>query len=314
MGDGTKIQWTEATWNPVRGCSRVSAGCEHCYAEGVARRFAGPGQPYEGLVRIGKDGKPKAQWNGTMRFVPEHLADPLRWTRPRRVFVNSMSDLFHEGLAMDRIARVFAVMALAERHTFQVLTKRAERMRAVLSHESFWGSVIASAEELCRIHPTPDAPSDFGAWADFDVWADLVRENKRLPNVHLGVSVEDQDAANARLISLARTPAERRWVSYEPALGPVRFDRIERLDGGEFNALPTLHWIVIGGESGHRARPFHVQWAWDTIAMCRAWEVPVFVKQLGANVIGPHGPVALRDRKGGDMSEWPDGLRVREWP
>lgn len=117
MGDATGIEWTDATWNPIRGCSRVSEGCRHCYAERVAWRFGGPGQPYEGLTRNGR-------WTGEVRVVESAMDQPLRWQRPRRIFVNSMSDLFHPALGLDVIDRVFAVMRAAPRHTFQVLTKR----------------------------------------------------------------------------------------------------------------------------------------------------------------------------------------------
>ena len=117
----TSIAWTDETWNPLRGCSRISEGCRHCYAETMAARFSGPGQPYEGTIRNGR-------WSGNVRIVPEKLGDPLRWTRPRMVFVNSMSDLFHDNVPNEFIAAVFGVIAAAPRHTFQVLTKRPARM------------------------------------------------------------------------------------------------------------------------------------------------------------------------------------------
>ena len=132
MADKTGIEWTDATWNPIRGCTRVSEGCRHCYAEEVARRFSGPGLPYEGLVRIGQDGEAKAQWSGVIKFVEEALLQPLRWKRSRRIFVNSMSDLFHPGVTDEMLDRIFAVMALCPQHTFQVLTKRPERMLAYM--------------------------------------------------------------------------------------------------------------------------------------------------------------------------------------
>lgn len=127
MADGSGIEWTDATWNPIRGCSRVSEGCRNCYAETQAVRYAGEGGPYHGLLRLDGNGKPKAQWNGRIMKVPHHLDDPLRWRKPRRVFVNSMSDAFHEKLTNEDIAQIFAVMACAPQHEFQVLTKRAHR-------------------------------------------------------------------------------------------------------------------------------------------------------------------------------------------
>ena len=324
----TSIEWTDKTWNPVRGCSRVSAGCSHCYAEGVARRFAGPGQPYDGLVRIGKDGRPKAQWNGTVRFVPEHLADPMRWKKPRRVFVNSMSDLFHEALTFEQIAAVFGVMSSAPQHTFQVLTKRPERARAFFDWLRHPGA--ADPHATCVWHAmamTPWRPA--GAY-DHEWPAPLGGGPWPLPNVWLGVSVEDQATADERIPTLLQLPAAVRWVSYEPALGPVDFARVRVPDAPSPPSHATvlhafrgfgsrLDWIVVGGESGPGARPFDLSWARWTIEQCRAAGVPVFVKQLGAVPRGPrvgawNEPLQLRDRKGGDPSEWPEDLRVREWP
>ena len=129
MGDKSKIEWTDATWNPVRGCSVVSEGCRNCYAMQVAARFSGEGQAYEGLAYRNSSG---AHWTGKVRLVEEHLEDPLRWKRPRRIFVNSMSDLFHESLDEIDIGQVFGVMALAKQHTFHVLTKRPARMLSIL--------------------------------------------------------------------------------------------------------------------------------------------------------------------------------------
>lgn len=348
MGDGSAIEWTEATWNPVRGCSRVSEGCRHCYAEGVARRFAGPGQPYEGLVRLDAQGRPKSQWNGTVRSVPEHLGDPLRWTRPRRVFVNSMSDLFHEGLSFEAIAAIFGVMAASPRHTFQVLTKRPARAR------EFFAWIAEEAEDLAAA--IGEAPPSGSAcptacamfvgrhlvppvfYAELAVgnagWRNVMRAPWPLPNVWLGVSVEDQATADERIPVLLEMPAALRWVSYEPALGPVDFWQFLSVadSNGELSrprvnedGAPALGWIVVGGESGPGARPFDVWWARSTIEQGREAGVPVFVKQMGARVVAPvtdpeatnYGerlPLRLRDRKGGDPSEWWESVRVREYP
>ena len=143
--DGGGITWTNITWNVVRGCSRVSHGCERCYAERIAARFSGPGQPYEGLARRTTDG---GRWTGEVRLVPELLDAPLRWKKPRRIFVNSMSDLFHEALPDEAIDQVFAIMALAPQHCFQVLTKRAARMRAYFAEEWRWVLVEGSAQKI----------------------------------------------------------------------------------------------------------------------------------------------------------------------
>jgi len=204
MSTATKIEWTDATWNPLRGCSRVSAGCVNCYAETMANRFSGPGQPYEGLVNH------KGRWNGKVQLVEKHLDDPLRWEKPRRVFVNSMSDLFHEAVSDDAIMRIFAVMALAKQHTFQVLTKRPERMQRMLTDMTFWGGVVGVAHEVAN-SPCATATVE-----------DAIDESDRaLSNVWLGVTVENQAAADERIPLLLQTPASVRFLSMEPLLGPV---------------------------------------------------------------------------------------------
>lgn len=325
------IAWTEQTWNPVRGCSRVSEGCRHCYAERVAARFSGPGLPYEGLAkRVGGE----ARWTGKVVMVPEHLADPLRWKRPRRVFVNSMSDLFHEALSDEQIDQVFAVMALAGRHTFQVLTKRAERMRDYMQRTAR------------RIEPLEVAARALGYTLKFEGL-----DGKQyglvpwpIPNVWLGVSVEDQKTADERIPHLIGTPAAVRWASYEPALGPVDFRaKCEQCSGlgrmygptweekdswpcrkcdgsGRAPRMSALDWIVVGGESGPGAREFKASWARSTVAQCRAAGVSVFVKQFGSRSTfdeqTEHGDwlCAKITGKGGDPTEWPEDLRVREYP
>lgn len=289
MSTNTSIEWTEATWNPIRGCSRVSEGCRNCYAERVAARFSGPGQPYEGLAKWRTIGGPECavathperepQWTGEVRFIEERLTDPFRWSKPKRIFVNSMSDLFHEKVKDEWIAEIFSIMARTPQHVYQILTKRPERMRQ---------------HGRCNCYSKP------------------------LPNVWLGVSVEDQKTADERIPPLLETPAAVRWVSYEPALGPVDFRFSDR-----------LHWIVIGGESGPGARPFDIQWARDVIAQCKAAGVPCFVKQLGSAPVSVADKIShkgyrehipdglyrfLNDRKGGDPREWPEDLRVREYP
>ena len=333
MGRESSIEWTDATWNPSRGCSRVSKGCEHCYAESVARRFSGPGQPYEGLVRLDRDGKARAQWNGVVRMVPEHLADPLRWTRPRRVFVNSMSDIFHEALADEDIDTIFAVMLLAPQHAFQVLTKRPERMREYLSSPSLYERILRAAEPLRADRP--------------ELMSVAISDQTRLPApwIWLGVSVEDQATADERIPHLLACPAAVRFVSYEPALGPVDFHRPYRIameEAAGYGLDPTLfraasggglgvQWIIVGGESGPGARPFDLAWARSAVTQCREAGVACFVKQLGAQPIAvpmegpyprttaggdtwPAQPIRLRDRKGGDMREWPEDLWVRDVP
>lgn len=296
------IAWTDETWNPLRGCSRVSAGCRHCYAEAMAARFSGPGQPYEGLAIMKSDGP---HWTGKVVLAEDKLTEPLHWRKPRRVFVNSMSDLFHESVPDEWIDRIFAVMAhpAASRHTFQVLTKRPKRMLHYMTH-----GARGRIEGLLL----PMITGEEGAYSLRDSWP--------LPNVWPGVSVENQQTADERIAELQQTLAAVRFISYEPALAAVDFSQL----------LKGIHWLICGGESGPSARPFDVAWARQTIAQCMAAGVACFVKQLGSH---PHDGLrclaqwmdgcgaqrwsrrdALRDRKGGDIAEWPSDLRVREWP
>ena len=315
----TTIEWTDRTWNPVRGCSRVSDGCRFCYAERQAVRQKNGA--FRGLVESTPAGP---RWTGAVRLVPEHLADPLKWRKPRRIFVNSMSDLFHEALSDADIDRVFAVMALAPQHTFQVLTKRPERMR----------------EYMNRLAKFPDGLSHLTNAAKAD-GRHIYRLAWPLPNVWLGVSVEDQATADARIPHLLATPAAVRFVSYEPALGPVDFKVApvsQWPDGSRWmpNAKEWddwkywmhrdhgIDWLIVGGESGPGARPCDVAWLRSAVAQCKAAGVPVFVKQMGARPFERHdrectgrfvdAPLRLRDRKGGDIREWPEDLRVREFP
>lgn len=284
------ISWTDETWNPVRGCSRVSLGCggPHgqggCYAERLAIRFSGPGQPYEGLVKSTPNGP---RWTGKMILVEPALDLPLRWKRPRRIFTNSMSDLFHENLPFESIDAVFAVMDRAQQHTFQVLTKRPARM----------------LEYCSQINGRP------------------------LANVWLGVSVEDQATADERIPLLLRTPAALRFVSYEPALGVVNFSKWLRMKGHTRELCPMcgIDLVICGGESGPHARPCEIAWLRSSIAQCRATNTAIFVKQVGASPVWGdetsslgralrEGGYQLKDRAGADPSEWPEDLRVREFP
>ncbi len=313
MGTSTGIAWTDATWNPVRGCTRVSEGCRNCYAEKIAARFSGHGQPYAGLAT-----RSPHRWTGKVALVPEKLDEPLRWRKPRRVFVNSMSDLFHEGLSFEDIDQVFAVMALCGSHTFQVLTKRLERMREYLlsrSHSAaYWNAAVPSGWSL--------------------EFQGVILARFPLPNVWLGVSVEDQQTADARIPILLDTPAAVRFVSYEPALGPVDFRRW--LGGSLDPTLPPaviadrwgklgLAWVIVGGESGPKARPCDIAWARGVRDQCRAAGVAFFMKQCGARPVFSEeasalgralrdGGYKLRSRSGDDPSEWPEDLRVREFP
>jgi protein gp37 len=369
------IEWTDVTWNPVRGCSRVSEGCRKCYAERVAARFSkddlsnnnAGDQPFYGFAIQTESGP---RWTGKVELIESKLEEPLHWKKPRRVFVNSMSDLFHESLPDWAIDRVFAVMALCPRHSFQVLTKRAERMLAYFAPGKFRDCLVASAASAFSTSVSPFAlPSE----AIFD--ARRVARGEKwqinawpLPNVWLGVSVEDQATADERIPLLLQTPAAVRFVSYEPALGPVNLTpylghRTYRCkcgwhetqldltpEGRDWRCLkcfstcqefPALDWLICGGESGPCARPFDLAWARSARDQCKAANVPFFLKQLGAAPIihrrdewpvqarpgqfqifsmnepqiYPRQIVHLRDKKGGNPSEWPLDLQgCREFP
>lgn len=283
MSAGTKIEWTDATWNPVTGCSKVSPGCKHCYAERMAKRLAGRcGYPADDHFRV--------------TLHPDRLEEPLRWRQPRWVFVCSMSDLFHPDVPVEFIAEVFDVMACATAacgkrhrheeecwtgpaHTFQILTKRPERMRQVLAEElpNYVGHYWPGDRPLC-------VSMDAGAWP--------------LPNVWIGTSVENQEAADERVPSLLATPAVVRFVSCEPLLGPVdlrphfpQTDYCPAHDYGDPGYPPAecayckhhpgLDWVIVGGESGPDARPMHPDWVRSIRDQCQAAGVPFFFKQWG---------------------------------
>lgn len=317
---GSSIEWTEHTWNPVRGCVKVSPGCANCYAETFAERWRGvKGHAYE----QGFD----------LRLVASKLDEPLRRRKPTTYFVNSMSDLFQEGVPDEFIDRVFAIMAMTPRHTYQILTKRAGPMRAYLSDPQRPAKLDQALEWAIGI-------ADQG-WMCF-----VQRDGTHgypLPNVWIGVSVENQHFADERIPLLLDTPAAVRFISAEPLLGPIdlRSMDVERADLEDFYVIDALtgrnrdmgrpcrdiqhlDWVIVGGESGPGARPFDLEWARSIVAQCKAGRVPVFMKQLGAvpvnAVLGPVNPVnlrtvgSIRDRKGGDMAEWPEDLRVRQMP
>lgn len=234
MGDRTSISWTDSTWNPVSGCSHVSPGCEHCYAEKLSHRFRWTSQPW--AAQHAKE---------NVRLHEDRLEQPGRWMRPRRVFVCSMGDLFHERVADEFIDRVWAVMRRAGWHTFQILTKRADRLKGYLEHAEW------------RIHKlAPPAPPRHWYYASDWRWP--------LPNVWVGVSVEDQRRAEERIPLLLQVPAAVRFVSCEPLLGPLDLTNIDGLNAftGEWTHYdengelcthdegPGLSWVIVGGESG----------------------------------------------------------------
>jgi len=258
----TSISWTDKTWNPVRGCDKISAGCQHCYAYAFAERFRGvPRHPFE-------------QGFG-LRLVPEKLAEPIRLRKPSMIFVNSTSDLFHEGVPAAYIRQIADVMMQTPRHTFQVLTKRSERMRELLNSPDFQDVAEAT-------------------------------------NVWWGVSCEDKKSGVPRIEHLRQAQVRNRFVSAEPlleCLGDVM--------------LQGIHWLIVGGESGCKARPFDCAWAENIQRQCIEQGVAFFMKQLGARPVERGTKLTIlnenrrKDGHAGSFEAWPASLAtlcVREYP
>jgi protein gp37 len=249
-----------------------------CYAEKIAGRFSGPGLPYEGLATRGKNG---ARWTGVVRLVPEALAAPLRWRAPQRIFVNSMSDLFHEELSDEHIAAVFGVMAACPQHTFQILTKRAERMRRWFG----WMDRFAkSANGRGTTHTAACLALAQPLCAHRELRRDTTAIMSRpwpLPNVMLGVSVEDQQRADERIPHLFATPAAVRFLSCEPLLGSVDLRRHLEAQVHEFQCPPDygLKWLIAGAESGVGARPMNLDWIRSLRDECVEAGIAFFFKQ-----------------------------------
>ena len=267
MADKTGIAWTNATWNPITGCTKVSQGCKHCYAEREWGRLSVNPKAVSYFGRAFTD----------VACHEERLDQPLRWRKPRMIFVNSMSDLFHESVPDAFINQIFAVMALANQHIFQVLTKRPERMLD-------WFATGYNNRE----HEVGHAMREIAAAHGFDVAG--IREWP-IPNVWLGVSAEDQETADARIPILMQVPAALRWVSAEPLLGPIDF---EEVPVGMFGPLrpyqasvttfnQRINWVVAGGESGFgsNVRPMHPDWVASIQEQCEQAKVPFFFKQWG---------------------------------
>lgn len=286
----TGIEWTDETWNPTTGCDRVSPGCENCYAETMAKRLKKMGSPaYQ------EDGDPRTSGPGfKLQMHEDRLDQPLRWTRPRRIFVDSMSDLFHPDVTDEFLAEVWAVMSMAEEHTFQILTKRHARMRGVVGHPMF--KLMVNAARMRRGVPVlPDSRRDDGTYA----WP--------LTNVWLGVSVEDQERADARVPHLLETSAAVRFLSCEPLLGPVDLRlnfRTDRDDMTSPKRRELLHWVIVGGESGPDARPMHPDWVRSLRGQCVDAGVPFFFKQWGA--WAPASVVDGGTAAGSAMHSWPE--------
>ena len=280
----SKIEWTDETWNPVTGCDKISAGCKNCYAADIAKRF----------------------WSdrkfSDIEFHPERLEQPLRWRKPRMVFVNSMSDLFHESVTDEQLDRIFAVMALAENHTFQVLTKRPHRMRDYFRRFSdraveYGGErwlIDYIAEGIVGDHELRDGKYQHQKMRGFP-----------LPNVWLGVTAENQRAADERIPTLLHTPAAVHFVSFEPLLEPITLDVRHQFQ--------DISWGIVGGESGPKARKCAIEWIEDLVERHSDYGVACFVKQLGSKptLAGERYPA---QGKGGDMSQWPESIQCRFFP
>lgn len=342
----TGIQWTDETWNPVIGCRRVSEGCRNCYAEKRARRIVacqrglGNRHDYEDVVKMDDVGKPRPRWNGSAKFLRRRLDEPLRWRKPRKVFVNSMSDLFHEDISFEQIGAVFGVMAASPDHTFQILTKRPERAREFfewLDEERMRERGIAQAPNRVTTlidHAHDKLPDGVGTPKATLRKARIVARRKGddtadawpLPNVWLGTSCEDQETADERIPQLLQCPAAVRFVSAEPLLAAVDIRRRWIDDSWTTTHGNQLDWVIVGGESGPDARVCELGWVTDIVEQCSDASVPVFVKQLGsrplarlrgasAALCGPSSWIPPYSHpKGGDPDEWPERLRVREFP
>lgn len=354
MAETSKIQWTDATWNVITGCTLVDDGCRHCYAATLAATRLKNHPSRKGLARLNAAGE--AKFTGEVRFNDDWLTQPLRWRRPRRIFVCAHGDLFHEAVPDGWIDRVFAVMALAPRHVFQVLTKRPARARDYLTGAGLIRGANGRAARIIAIAVAMQR-------------ADLLPDGWPLRNVWLGTSVSDQASADARIPDLLACPAAVRFVSAEPLLGPVDLRNLRRYNPrgeswidamrglvtrGQYLArspsecsfatstqcippeLPRLDLVIVGGESGTKARPMRLGWARAIKDQCASAGVACFVKQLGRSAImdrgdavqpcalgagwealepgGPLGLVRFCDSHGGDMAEWPPDMRVRQMP
>lgn len=323
MADHTHIEWTEATWNPITGCSVTSPGCTNCYAMKLAGTRLRDHPSRAGLTRMSKASSSSSEavgrkgtpvWTGEVRFNEQWLDQPLRWKRPRMIFVCAHGDLFHESVPDAWIDRVFAVMALCPQHTFQVLTKRSARMRAYIAGIDNGGEHLVG-EGWRGALIEGEAQSFWHARTGDNSVSEWLAVHLPLPNVWLGVSVEDQARADERIPDLLATPAAVRWLSCEPLLGPVDLTTLHHDGITNIDALRGMHgvaqpmlaecdkidWIVAGGESGRRARHMHPNWARGLRDQCAAAGVPFFFKQWGEMIYAPE-----RDLHGFKRSDFVD--------
>lgn len=267
MGAKTGIEWTDSTWNPLLGCQRVSPGCVNCYAESLSGGRLSNQVGYRDVVAGGR-------WNGESAFAgPDRLLDPVRWSRGRRIFVCSMSDLFFAQHKVEHVAEVFAVMAASPHQTFQVLTKRADRMHGMLADPAVSGSGLRALalEAARRLHEGTPMKAHAAA---FDRAIARIELHWPLRNVWVGVSAESQEWLDKRLPHLMDTPAAVRFLSCEPLVGPITLPPEALLEGG-------VDWVIAGGESGNGSRPMHPAWARELRDQCTAAGVAFHLKQWG---------------------------------
>jgi protein gp37 len=298
MADTTKIEWTDATWNPITGCTVLTPGCTNCYAMRLAGTRLRNHPSRRGLTTMTKAGP---VWNGKVRLNDFWLDQPLKWKRPRMIFTCAHGDLFHESISYEWIDKVLAVMALTPHHTFQVLTKRAERMRDYCSGFANVGrgfdivdqerSIVGGDEAYFRRQKRSDGEATGFTWPSRNVW--------------LGVSCERQKEAEERIPFLLQTPAAIRFISAEPLLGPIHlrlqtsspsdagvYRTVDALTGKRGHGGPcgwtpavdrpsaNLDWVIVGGESGPGFRPMQELWASDIVEECTDAGIAVFVKQM----------------------------------
>jgi protein gp37 len=291
----SKIGWCDTTWNPVVGCSKVSAGCDNCYAKAMLNRF-----PELSGVGYGSGDGMGIGWDEKAHFFPKKLKIPFQWKKPRRIFVCSMGDLFHESVTNEQIAAVFGVIAACPQHQFLVLTKRQGRALEIFIESEYTDDSPEAFRQMIAEHMSFSQPgecihnfiSDMGfKWESEQVgdygriellgYSDFYAKDIHwpLPNLWLGVSVEDQKTADERIPLLLQIPAAKRFVSYEPALGPVNIG-IASFDGSEsFSRIGGLSLVITGSETGPHKRPMDLDWARSVRDQCKASNVPFWFKK-----------------------------------
>lgn len=317
MADKSGIGWTDATLNVITGCTRVSNGCTNCYAEKLSWRLQDNPKTkyYQGTVR--KTSKGQVLWTGQINLVPEKLTQPLRWKRPRMIFTNSMSDLFHDGVPDDFLDALFGIMWITPYHIYQNLTKRPKRMKEYisnrLSNPTRWKIRILDAWEKYNVeHHKKDIELELKIAISNEAYLhnDLTISLNLPQHIGIGISCEDQATADKRIPILTSTPAQFRFLSIEPLLENINFPIYH----------PCIHHILVGGESGINARDCYLDWIRNIVNQSRYFSIPVFVKQLGtksmmkSTLIETMIQFNTKDKKGANIDEFPPDLQIREFP